>query len=171
MHLYSPELTFIVLARDQDVKQDDLAALLSRSPMAGDVNVFFNQVYDDDDDDDKDAAPLTYGEMEVMIAEPRFRRKGLADEALRMLLYYITTTPTPAPDAAPAEAQVLPLPPTRLMVRIGSANDASLALFQRLGFAKFKENAVFQETELRVQDSEALQRTAPRAVLAWPEAD
>ena len=169
MHLCSPELTFIVLARDRDVKQDDLAALLSRSPMAGDVNVFFNQVYDDDGGDD--AAPLTYGEMEVMIAEPRFRRKGLADEALRMLLYYITTPPAPAPDATPAEAQVLPLPATRLMVRIGSANDASLALFQRLGFAKFKENAVFQETELRVQDSEALQRTAPRAVLAWPEAD
>lgn len=170
MHLCSPELTFIVLARNHDVEQNDLAALLSLSPMAGDVNVFFNQVYDDEDDDE-DAVPLTYGEMEVMIAEPRFRRKGLADEALRMLLYYITTTPTPTPDATPDEAQVLPLPPTRLMVRIGSANDASLALFQRLGFTKFKENAVFQETELRVQDSDALQRTAPRAVLAWPEVD
>ncbi|WFC93903.1 hypothetical protein MBRA1_000529 [Malassezia brasiliensis] len=109
------KLTFIVLARDRDVKQDDLAALLSRSPMAGDVNVFFNQVYDDDDED---TVPLTYGEMEVMIAEPTFRRKGLADEALRMLMYYITTAPTPTPDTTPAEAQVLPIPPTRLMVRI-----------------------------------------------------
>lgn len=45
--------------------------------MAGDVNLFFN------DPEDAGAA-----EIEVMIAEAGSRRRGLAGEALRMLMAY-----------------------------------------------------------------------------------
>lgn len=45
--------------------------------MAGDVNLFFN---------DLDEPGLC--EVEVMVAEERWRRKGLAREALLMLLRY-----------------------------------------------------------------------------------
>lgn len=45
--------------------------------MAGDVNLFFND-YDDPG----------MCEVEVMVAEPRWRRKGLAKEAVLMLMRY-----------------------------------------------------------------------------------
>lgn len=45
--------------------------------MAGDVNLFFNDL------DDQSVC-----EVEVMIAEERWRRKGLAREALLMIMRY-----------------------------------------------------------------------------------
>ncbi len=45
--------------------------------MAGDVNLFFN------DEDD-----TTNCEIEIMIAEPTYRRKGFAREALRLMMAY-----------------------------------------------------------------------------------
>lgn len=45
--------------------------------MAGDVNLFFNDL------DDKSIC-----EVEVMVAEERWRRKGLAREALLMIMRY-----------------------------------------------------------------------------------
>jgi RimJ/RimL family protein N-acetyltransferase len=45
--------------------------------MAGDVNLFFN--------DDEDA---TNCEIEIMIAEAKYRRKGFAREALQLMMAY-----------------------------------------------------------------------------------
>lgn len=45
--------------------------------MAGDVNLFFND-YED---------PLAC-EIEVMIAEPKYRRQGFAHEAVKLLMAY-----------------------------------------------------------------------------------
>ena len=45
--------------------------------MVGDVNLFFNDLDDP-----------TVAEVEIMIAEPSCRRKGLAVEALKLFLYY-----------------------------------------------------------------------------------
>jgi RimJ/RimL family protein N-acetyltransferase len=45
--------------------------------MAGDVNLFFN------DDDDASVC-----EIEVMIAEPAYRRQGFAKEAIKILMAY-----------------------------------------------------------------------------------
>lgn len=160
------ELTFIMLARPPNQALSDLSALLAASPMAGDVNVFLNEQYEGDDES---APPVTYGEIEVMVAESRFRRQGFAEEALRLLFYYITSNPTPTLQGARPSASPFPLEPTRLLVRIGSDNSPSLALFQRLGFSHYKDNAVFQETELRVQNPGALQCTRPEAILTWNE--
>lgn len=45
--------------------------------MAGDVNLFFND-YDD----------AHSCEMEIMIAEPKYRRKGFAREAVALMMAY-----------------------------------------------------------------------------------
>jgi hypothetical protein len=46
--------------------------------MIGDVNIFFN---------DPDNVP-TFGEIEVMIAEPEYRKSGRGREALKMIMGY-----------------------------------------------------------------------------------
>lgn len=46
--------------------------------MIGDVNIFFN---------DQDQDP-TFGEIEVMIAEPDYRRTGRGREALKIIMGY-----------------------------------------------------------------------------------
>lgn len=55
--------------------------------MAGDVNVFFNGSADDDDVG-AESGRYAVGEVEVMIAERGSRRKGLAREALTMMMDY-----------------------------------------------------------------------------------
>lgn len=46
--------------------------------MIGDVNIFFN---------DPDNDP-TFGEIEVMIAEPEYRKNGRGREALKIIMGY-----------------------------------------------------------------------------------
>lgn len=123
--------------------------------MAGDVNVFLTPRYNDDDDEE--APPSTYAEMEVMIAEHAWRRRGLGREALQLLLYYITKQAT----------SPFPLAPSRLFARIAMDNAPSIALFKQLGFEAVKENAVFEEVEMAVVDATRLQCTAPVATLTW----
>ncbi|CAN0067157.1 unnamed protein product, partial [Laminaria digitata] len=90
--------------------------------MAGDVNLFFND-YDDPG----------MCEVEVMVAEPRWRRKGLAREAVLMLMRYALDN----------------LGATTFYCKIGDANLASRALFEKLGFSEHAYVEAFKETELR----------------------
>lgn len=48
--------------------------------MVGDTNLFLNS---NDDNHDE-----TVGEIEIMIADKKFRRKGLASEALKLMMDY-----------------------------------------------------------------------------------
>jgi RimJ/RimL family protein N-acetyltransferase len=108
--------------------------------MVGDVNMFFKP-------EDKEV------ECEVMIAgqtssrhlfnsqlisatEPSYRRKGLAIAALRLLLRYAKSPP-------------LFVEPSHLVARVGASNNASISLFNRLGFLQSKYVAAFNEVELR----------------------
>ena len=134
-----------------------VSTLIAQCVMAGDVNVFLSQRYDDDD-----GPPTTWAELEVMIAEPHFRRCGLAREALSILLYYITSASSPG--AQPSSP--FPIPASYLFVRISSDNRPSISLFESLGFVCVKENAVFKEVEMHVR---RLTARAPKAVLLWPE--
>ena len=113
------KLTFIILARpdmdsqgasevtSEDANVDDLIAT---GKMVGDVNIFFNECYDDDEEDGADnrdeAVEKGRGskseqrrvfdaECEIMIAEHSYRRKGIAREALEMMFSFVTTQPTP----------------------------------------------------------------------------
>lgn len=89
--------------------------------MAGDVNLFFN-----DRDDPKVA------EVEVMIAEEGCRRRGMATAAVGLLLWYSATHHSIR----------------RFYCKIGEANAASLALFEKLGFTRCGYSEAFAEVEL-----------------------
>lgn len=127
------KLTFIVLARpphaapDDALTDDDIRAL----PMIGDVNLFLKGSPQDDDFE---------AEVEVMIAEPAYRRQRLAHTALSLLLAYATSPASPAP---------LPVPPARLVARIGQDNAPSIRLFESLGFEVVRRVDVFNELEMR----------------------
>ena len=87
----------------------------------GDVNLFFN-----------DADAPSVAEVEVMIALPTARRRGIASGAVALLLGYAAALPPP---------RAL----TRVVAKVGRANAASAALFGRLGFALEGGSDVFQE--------------------------
>ncbi|TFY79103.1 hypothetical protein EWM64_g4903 [Hericium alpestre] len=141
------KLTFIVLARPTDTALDNspTPALLRALPMIGDVNLFFKGRPGDDAEDFE-------AELEVMIAEPAYRRQGLAQCALEMLLAYAT-----ARALGPAEAMPFPLVASHFVARIGASNAASIALFERLGFEIVRHVEVFDEVEMRVR-AEASER-------------
>jgi len=173
------KLTFIILS-NPDVLDPSNEETIAPSdprirllPMVGDVNIFLhgtlasrragdstersegNEIEDDDstersegneiEDDDFEA------EVEIMIAEPAYRRRGLAQEALQLMLSYATGTPrlfrvdtdcrsTPSP---------LHIPAAYLVTRITESNEPSIRLFEKLGFKITKRVAVFEEVEMR----------------------
>mmetsp|Transcript_32074 Transcript_32074/g.102165 ORF Transcript_32074/g.102165 Transcript_32074/m.102165 type:complete len:149 (+) Transcript_32074:413-859(+) len=91
--------------------------------MAGDTNFFWN------DYDEPDTV-----ELEVMVAEARCRRKGLAREALGLFMAY---------GAGKLEV-------SKFRVKIGYANTASLALFASLGFEEVSRAECFKEVTLEL---------------------
>ena len=104
-----------------DDTQDEIQA------MVGDVNIFLN-------DPDSKAT----GEVEIMIAEPEARRKGLGREALLLMIDYARTT----------------LDMTKFVAKISFSNSPSLALFQRLGFKETSRSEVFKEVTLEVASTQ-----------------
>ncbi|KAI0820611.1 acyl-CoA N-acyltransferase [Trametes gibbosa] len=128
------KLTFIVLdgtlftsAEGTSVTAESLCAL----PMIGDVNLFLKGAPDEADFE---------VEAEIMIAEPAYRRRGIAHTALQLMLSYATEPASPSP---------LPVMRERLVARIGDKNEPSIRLFEKLGFTLTKRVAVFEEVELR----------------------
>lgn len=89
-------------------------------------------------------------------AESTQRRRGLALEALSLLLHYANAGPLPAP---------FPLPPTSFLAKIGLDNSGSRALFERLGFEEKKVSEVWKEVEVRWTGRNG---TPPLCTLRWP---
>eukprot|EP00741_Cyanophora_paradoxa_P002861 tig00000640_g2777.t1 len=86
--------------------------------MAGDVNVYFHDYLD----------PGT-GEIEVMVAEPQCRRKGIASEALGIMMHY---------GAEDLGVQ-------RYEAKIKEHNAASIAMFEKLGYSFVSRSEAFGE--------------------------
>ena len=129
------KLTFILCARDDDdgcAIPDDVT-----SGMCGDVNAFLSEIDDDDDETGVSA------ELEIMIAEPAQRRRGLARTALQMFIAYLL-------ERVPRVG--------RLVVKVTDANVPSLRLFESLGFTVHKPMPIFQQTELRLSVASARAR-------------
>ncbi|KAK0186745.1 GNAT domain-containing protein [Armillaria mellea] len=147
------KLTFIILARHaRDSLLDDEKNPIPSDPrilslpMAGDVNMFLNGAPEDDDE--------FTAEVEIMIAEPDYRRGGLALEALQLMLQYATanrfliegiSVPIVFPKPSP-----LPILPSSLVARIGDTNLPSIRLFEKLGFVITKRIEVFSEVEMKL---------------------
>ncbi|KAL4071990.1 GNAT domain-containing protein [Scleroderma citrinum] len=132
------KLTFIILALE---KEGDIATF----PMVGDVNLFLKGHPDDEDFE---------AEVEVMIAEDAYRRRGFALEALKLMLIYATGSPEdfmgfPLPQTVPPPPKPLPVRPQCLVVRISQDNRPSISLFERLHFSITRTVDVFREVEMR----------------------
>lgn len=86
--------------------------------MIGDVNLYWN------DHDEPNTA-----EIEIMIAEPQSRRKGIASEALNLFMAYAIHN----------------LGVTKFCAKIGDRNKASQQLFARLGYRQESHSDIFKE--------------------------
>lgn len=103
--------------------QTNLVITCFHLAMVGDVNIFLN-----DPDNDK-----TFGEIEVMIAEPEYRRTGRGKEALKIIMGYAM--------------EVLGL--KTFQAKISIENEPSVNLFKsQFGFYQVSISHVFKEVVL-----------------------
>ncbi|CAA6659176.1 unnamed protein product [Spirodela intermedia] len=91
--------------------------------MVGDVNIYAN-----DPDDPRTA------EIEIMIAEPESRGKGLGKEAVLMMMAFAINS---------CGIQ-------KFRAKIGDSNTTSLSLFRKLGFKDYSHSEVFKEVTLEM---------------------
>lgn len=110
-----------------------------------------------------------------VLSEPSFRRKGLALEALQLMLGYATGQPQAfavhRTDTSSSQSDStskststrtpiiyhqqnfhdspLKIPPIYLVTRISDNNTPSIRLFEKLGFMVTKRVEVFREVEMR----------------------
>ncbi|KAK7260714.1 hypothetical protein RIF29_26986 [Crotalaria pallida] len=112
--------TFIVLDKDL-VVGDFLHGEPHVEAMVGDVNVFMN---------DLDNPHMA--EVEIMIAEPKSRGKGLGKESVLMMVAFA----------------IEKLGINVFRVKIGESNGASLNLFKKLGFVQTSHSNIFKEVTL-----------------------
>ncbi|XP_064438828.1 alpha/beta-tubulin-N-acetyltransferase 9 isoform X2 [Mirounga angustirostris] len=111
--------TFIVL--DAEKWQAQLSTT-EESCMAGDVNLFLTDLGDP-----------SLGEIEIMIAEPSCRGKGLGTEAVLMMMSYGLT---------------------KFEAKIGQGNEPSIRMFRKLHFEQVAVSSVFQEVTFRLTVNE-----------------
>ncbi|GLT94164.1 hypothetical protein SLE2022_119200 [Rubroshorea leprosula] len=95
--------------------------------MVGDVNIYMNDL-----DDSKLA------EVEIMIAEPKSRSKGLGKESVLIMMAYAV--------------QSLGIHGFR--AKIGESNRSSLHLFRKLGFEEASYSEIFKEVTLELPVTE-----------------
>ncbi|KAG0055538.1 N-acetyltransferase 9 [Gryganskiella cystojenkinii] len=120
-HVDEKKCTFIILAKETPEQEITPKNALSQK-MVGDVNLFYN------DHDDPHSA-----EIEIMIAEPTYRRKGMGLEALRMMITYAYKS----------------LGTTRITAKISTENQGSIQLFTtQLGFVQIGYSEIFGEVTL-----------------------
>ncbi|KAF9289986.1 N-acetyltransferase 9 [Mortierella alpina] len=113
--------TFIILAKTSSELEITAENALAQK-MVGDVNLFFN------DHDDPHSA-----EIEIMIAEPTYRRKGMGLEAIRMMITYAYES----------------LGTKRITAKISTENEGSIQLFlTQLGFNQIGYSKIFEEVTL-----------------------
>jgi RimJ/RimL family protein N-acetyltransferase len=103
--LYFVECTFIIHTRD---------LVDGAHFMIGDINLFLSSTYEDDDEECVRPGTLT-GEINVMIAEAAYRGKGLATEAILLMMHY--------------GAHALGI--KKFMCKIHESNAASIHMFKR----------------------------------------
>ncbi|XP_057682928.1 N-acetyltransferase 9 [Corythoichthys intestinalis] len=99
--------------------------------MIGDVNIFLT-----------DPTDLSLAELEIMIAEPSYRGKGIGKEVTQMMMHYGVTK----------------LGISKFQVKIGLDNVISIAMFEKLHFQKMSVCQVFKEVTLEAPVDDSLRR-------------
>ncbi|XP_008305262.1 alpha/beta-tubulin-N-acetyltransferase 9 [Stegastes partitus] len=111
--------TFIILDKQRWMD----SSLEEEQCMVGDVNIFLT-----------DPADPSLAELEVMIAEPRYRGKGIGKEVTRMMMSYALTH----------------LGIGRFQAKIGLDNQVSIGMFKKLLFEEVSVCQVFKEVTLEL---------------------
>ncbi|KAK9679262.1 hypothetical protein K7432_016346, partial [Basidiobolus ranarum] len=76
-HTDDDKCTFILLALPPNSQDKSTEEIAQEGKMIGDINFFLNDIDDP-----------TFAEIEIMIAEPDYRRRGLGSEALKLMMNY-----------------------------------------------------------------------------------
>ncbi|KAG8387219.1 hypothetical protein BUALT_Bualt03G0230500 [Buddleja alternifolia] len=119
--------TFIVLDKEL-VIGDFVHGQPYTEAMVGDVNIFMNDLDD-----------LQMAEIEIMIAEQKSRGKGFAKESVLLMLAFAVKN----------------FGICVFRAKIGESNEASLNLFQKLGFKETSHSGIFKEVTLELQITES----------------
>ena len=130
------KLTFIVLRRDlyESFKSDEDNTGKEIFSMIGDVNVFISEEDDDERDRFKKSA-----ELEIMIPDVSNRGHGYGTESVNLMIDYCVKNIDNISD---------------FIVKINEENVASIKMFEKLGFIKYKYVKVFQEQCLKLKVNE-----------------
>jgi RimJ/RimL family protein N-acetyltransferase len=126
--------------------------------MIGDVNLFLSEDDEDDEDENDDEkheeAKKVIGELEIMVASPSARGKGLGKATLLIFLWYITTNIfSIISEYTTTKNTTLKY----LRVKISASNEISIKLFERVGFTKTSPTPnYFGEVELRLSISDTV---------------
>ncbi|XP_015240048.1 PREDICTED: N-acetyltransferase 9 [Cyprinodon variegatus] len=97
--------------------------------MVGDVNIFLT-----------DPTDPSVAELEVMIAEPSYRGRGIGKEVTRMMMIY----------------GINKLGVRKFQAKIGLDNQASISMFRKLQFQEVSVCSVFREVTLELTVDESL---------------
>lgn len=134
------ECTFIVLDKqrwaDPGVEEEQC--------MVGDVNIFLT-----------DPTDPSLAELEVMIAEPSYRGRGIGKEVTRMMMCYGITK----------------LGVKRFQAKIGLDNQVSICMFKKLRFQEVSVCNVFKEVTLEMTVDEFIQAELQEEVAYMKERD
>jgi len=137
------KLSFIILDRQLSESSNEAGNNRNVEAMVGDCNLFFlnhhginqeNEEASDRNEENLSNCNPNYStaEIEIMIAEKKSRRNGLARESLLMLMNYT----------------IEKLQVSRFIAKIGEKNTASLRLFESLGFVFSGQVNVFHEVTM-----------------------
>ena len=108
--------------------------------MTGDVNLFLSEEETEMDEEANDETSnceslLNQAEVDIMIAQGEFRRKGLGREATCMMMMYAATA----------------MQLRRFFCKVRDDNEASLQMFKSLGFIQCAYAECFREVELELK--------------------
>jgi RimJ/RimL family protein N-acetyltransferase len=155
----SPLSEVITSSNGQDVRNTPLSVGEhdGECDMVGDVNLFLSPPDDDDEEgpvqgQNHQRGSICTGELELMIASPRHRRRGYGRASILAFVRYISLHLEQILVEFQGSSDVkseTTLKGMRLRVKIGGENSGSIALFEGLGFEKVGEVNYFGEVELR----------------------
>lgn len=125
-------------------EMDDFSVRANLAGMVGDVNLFLSEIDDDDDGGeeenrndkvDSNETPRIQAEVDIMIADKDYQKKGLGRAATCSMILY---------GAKKLDIQ-------RFFCKINDDNVASINLFKRLGFVQCDYAECFKQVELELE--------------------